>query len=176
LVGEGAAAVQLRPSTAVSGQTVSVLGIGTTCDAGHPTDPSPEGIWVEQAARAALAAAEIAPKDVAAVVSHGTGTGKNDAAEALAIRRLWPDGSIPVTSIKGALGHTMGAAGLFNILVANEAIRSGVLPPTVSDGSPVLCGIDLVRGEPREIPRGGAVIVLASGFGGNNVACVLAAE
>jgi 3-oxoacyl-[acyl-carrier-protein] synthase II len=173
LIGEGAAALHLSMSSTGLSDEIRVLGFGMSCDAGHPTDPDLTGNWLEQAVRDSIARAGLVPDCIAAVVSHGTGTIKNDAAEALAYRRLWPNANVPVTSVKGALGHTMGAAGLFNVLVAIEASRRGILPPSVGPSSKTTFDLDLVLRGPREINVGGPVLAVASGFGGNNFACVV---
>ena len=173
LIGEGAAGLRLRPPSRTSDGQIHLLGIGMSCDAGHPTDPDPTGTWLEQAIYDAINWAGFSPQDLRGIVSHGTGTKKNDAIEASVYHRIWPNAEVPITSIKGAIGHTMGAAGLCNVLVAVEASRTGLLPPTVSNGSNSIEGIDLVRDSARQIEVGAPVLAVASGFGGNNFACIV---
>jgi 3-oxoacyl-[acyl-carrier-protein] synthase II len=111
--------------------------------------------------------------DIAAIISHGTGTPKNDLVEGAVYERIWPEGRIPITSIKGALGHTMGASGLLNVLVAVEASKTGLIPPTLGGDGYVIHGLDLVQGMPRQIKSSSLGLAVASGFGGNNCACVI---
>jgi hypothetical protein len=175
LIGEGAAAVRLQMTSGHSDSRVRLLGSGMSCDAYHPTDPDPTGMWLEQAIRDALLRAGCDAGAIRAIIAHGTGTAKNDQVESDVYRRLWPQANTPVTSVKGAIGHTMSAAGLFNFLVAFEATRTGLVPPTACGCAPALDGMDLVCHEPRIIPKGGPVLAVALGFGGNNCACVVGA-
>jgi 3-oxoacyl-[acyl-carrier-protein] synthase II len=172
LIGEGSVAIRFSTREAGSA-AVCLLGIGLSCDAGHPTDPEPDGRWLGKAMDDALRRAGLRPSDIKAIICHGTGTPKNDAIEAAVIAQRWGPSGVPITSVKGALGHTMGVAGLFNVAVAIEACRSGRLPATATDGSAVLNQVDVVLDRPRAIEPGGPVLALASGFGGNNAACVV---
>jgi 3-oxoacyl-(acyl-carrier-protein) synthase len=170
LVGEGAVAVRLAGSC--SGQGIAVLGLGMTCDAAHPTQPDPRAAQLERAILKAFGQAGVGPEDVGLVVAHGTGTSGNDHAEAAALRRVFGENGVPVTSVKGMIGHCMGAAGLFNVLAAERALREGLAPAAHPSREP-LGGLDLIVGQPRRVDRAKAALVLAAGFGGNNVAAVL---
>lgn len=172
LIGEGAAGVRLR-LVGDSENEVRLLGAGMSCDAYHPTDPEPSGMWLEQAIRDSIQRAGCELADIKAIIAHGTGTAKNDRVEASVYGRLWPAASVPVTSIKGMIGHTMSAAGLFNVLVAINVTRTGFIPPASRGIAPSIDDIDLVLHEPRKIPQGGPVLAVAIGFGGNNCACVI---
>jgi len=175
LVAEGAAAMLLSRQQP-SGLSVAICGVGMSCDAGHPTRPDDTGAGVQRAIGMALAQARVAPGEVGAVILHGSGTPANDAAEAAAIVRTFGPKAVPCTSIKGSLGHAMGAAGLLNCLVAFETCRSGLMPPSLGDGPVVDASVDLVTEHPRQIPRGPGspcIVALCSGFGGNNAAVVL---
>lgn len=174
LIGEAAVAVRLADPHS-DGTGVRLMGFGLSCDAGHPTDPDPSGSQLERAIRHALRMAGLSPSDVAAVVAHGTGTEKNDAVEAAVFQRIWPSADMPVTSIKASLGHTMGAAGLLNLLVAAEACRTNVLPPIVPEDGDTLPGAHFIVGAPHPIAPAGAIVAIASGFGGNNAAFVVSA-
>ncbi|MER8512914.1 hypothetical protein NKH47_08170 [Mesorhizobium sp. M1060] len=168
VIGEGAAALRLD----TYGDGPAILGVGLSCDASHPTDPNPDGTYLASAIRDAIGAAGLPLSDISGIVAHGTATRKNDEAEAAAFRSIWADNIPPVTSIKRGVGHTMGVAGLLNVMAAAEALKEGVLPPAVATGQ-VMASIDLVRGNPRPISRNGALIALASGFGGNNAAVLI---
>lgn len=170
IVGEGAAAIMVSKMTCAKPGSVLVVGASMSCDAGHPTLPDPAGHQLERSILSAIQRAGLDLSKVGAVIAHGTGTRANDDAEANVFKRLWPEG-IPVTSVKGNLGHTMGAAAIFNYLVAVESLRSGTLPPTVGNGE-VVMGLDLVCGKPRALDRTKAIVATCSGFGGNNVSAV----
>lgn len=168
-VGEGAVALALGRAGAA--QRAAILGMAATCDAGHPTHPDPSGVWLEQAIRDALGQAGVLAHEVSAVIAHGTGTRANDTAETLALTRVFGEAVTPIASVKGALGHIMGAAGLLNVAVAAEVCRSGRLPPTLGVGQAYS---ELpVCGEASTVPPRRPVLALASGFGGNNVAVVV---
>ena len=168
LVSEGAIAVGLGNCEALDHP--AVLGIGISSDADHPTHPDATGRYVEFAVREALRSANVAAEDVVAVVAHGTGTTANDEPEADMIARVFGQGPM-VTSAKGAAGHVMGAAGLLNVAIGAEIWRGGLVPPTTGD-SPARAGLRL-SGEVVSVEKRRPVLILASGFGGNNVAAVL---
>jgi 3-oxoacyl-(acyl-carrier-protein) synthase len=175
LIGEGAAAIRLRhPSN--DPEAVKLLGFGMSCDGCHPTDPDSSGLWLEKAIRDAVRRSGCNMGDIAAIICHGTGTAKSDLVEAAVYERIWPGGGVPVTSIKGALGHSMGVAGLLNVLVAVEVTRTGTVPPTVGSDSEAIGGLDLVQVTPRHIKPSSPILAVASGFGGNNCACVVGVE
>lgn len=171
LIGEGGAALVLSAGAA-SPHAIHMLGVGMSCDGFHPTDPDPAGTALERSVRMCLADAGLAPGQVAAVIAHGTGTRKGDAIELEVLQRVWAGAPLLVTSVKGQVGHLMGAAGLFNLLVGYEASRSGLVPPTAGSNSDA-SATEVVTGKCATIVPGGPVLCLASGFGGNNVAVLL---
>jgi 3-oxoacyl-[acyl-carrier-protein] synthase II len=173
LVGEGG--VALRLGAGDGGRAFRLLGAGLACDAGHSTDPDPTGRWMDKAISDAMRRAELTAHDIGAIICHGTGTAKNDQVEAAVIAARWPGAGVPITSLKGALGHTMGPSGLFSLLAAVETLKSGLLPPTCSDGSAIIDDIDVVRGSPRVIAVEKAILILASGFGGVNAVVIVGA-
>lgn len=169
-IGEGAVGLTL---SAESSSAVSILGLGLSCDAFHPTDPEPSGAAAARAIRAALQDARCTPSDIGVIVAHGTGTQKGDAAEASAFAAVWGDQLPLVTSIKGRTGHLMGAAGLLNVAIGYGICTERMVPPAgcVRDGN--IFGRQLVVGNPREVSSDALALCLASGFGGNNVAVVM---
>ncbi len=173
-IGEAAAAVCIGADSAAA--LAAILGVGMSCDAWHPTEPDPSGDGLAQAILRALEDAGLELGHVAAIVAHGTATKKNDAVEAAVIARLWPARPPAVTSLKHSLGHPMGAAGLINLIAAAQASHSGFLPPVAAHDYAAEPGIDLVNGAARAIGRGAPVLAMASGFGGNNVAALVASE
>lgn len=148
-----------------------LAGHGTTTDAHHPVAPDPEGTGLERAVRQALAQAGASPEEVDHINAHGTSTPLNDRVEAAVIRRLYGRRPAPVTSAKGVLGHTMGAAGAIEAALTVLSVARGVVPPTANftafdDGTH---GIDLVTDKPR---HHGIRLALSHslGFGGHNTA------
>ncbi|MBC9719465.1 hypothetical protein H9Y04_43860 [Streptomyces sp. TRM66268-LWL] len=144
-------------------------GYSTTGDAHHATAPDPEGRGLRRAVSAALAMAGAAPSDVAHVNAHGTGTRLNDRAEAVVIREVYEAGAPTVTSAKGALGHTMGAAGAVEAALTVEALARGIAPPTANHirPGPDTDGIDVVAGQARD-QRIDLALSHSLGFGGHN--------
>ncbi|GAB2902630.1 beta-ketoacyl-[acyl-carrier-protein] synthase family protein [Streptomyces mayteni] len=172
VMAEGAAALVLERSgdaRARGRAALAVLaGCGVSTDAHHPTAPHPEGRGAEAAVRTALAEAGIGASDVEHVNAHATSTRQGDTAEGRMIERVFPHGP-SVTSAKGVLGHSLGAAGAVEALLTVLTLARGVVPPTANVGAPAPdLGIDLVVKKPRERPV--AVAVSDSfGFGGHNV-------
>jgi 3-oxoacyl-(acyl-carrier-protein) synthase len=180
VLGEGAAVVVVESAAhaAARGARVlaRVLGIGAAADATHMTAPDREGGGAIRALQAALAEAGVAPSAVGFVSAHGTGTPYNDAMEAVAITRVFGAGRVPVNSIKGSVGHTLGAAGALEAVVCTRVLAEGVVPPTVGlrEVDPACATLDLVRGAPRRGPAS-VVVSTSSGFAGTNAALVLGA-
>src|SRR5207248_5633013 len=98
----------------------------------------------------------------------------NDAMEAMALARVFAGRRLPIDSIKGAIGHTLGAAGAFEAVVCVKAIEAGVVPPTAGlrEPDPACAALDLVRGEAR-VGRVEVALSSSSGFAGTNAALVL---
>ena len=107
------------------------------------------------------------------VNAHGTSTPLNDAAEAEAIRKVFGDEAPPVTSMKGVIGHTIGAAGAIEAIAGVLSVRDGVAPPTANHerrGDDI--DVDVVSGEARKV---GSLPVLSNsfGFGGHNASLII---
>ena len=125
--------------------------------------------------RMALADARIAPTEVDFISAHGTGTVYNDAMEMAAIATVFGEAAarIPVNSIKGAIGHTLGAAGSFEAIMSVQILRTGVIPPTANcEQLDPACPLDIVRGAPRHHPVH-TILSTSSAFAGNNAAIVI---
>jgi 3-oxoacyl-[acyl-carrier-protein] synthase II len=180
VLGEGAAVVVVESAAhaAARGARVRarIAGIGAAGDAVHMTAPDREGRGAARAISAALVDAGLAPGDVGFVSAHGTGTPYNDAMEAVAISRVFGARRVPVNSIKGAIGHTLGAAGAFETVLCVGVMESGLVPPTagLAHVDPACASLDLVQGAPRSVPARVSVST-SSGFAGANAALVLAA-
>jgi 3-oxoacyl-[acyl-carrier-protein] synthase II len=176
LLGEAAGLVLLARERDVRGPRLGrLLGHGSASDASHVAAPDPDGRGLEAAIRAALAAADVPPGDLDFVSAHGTGTPLNDRIETAVLRRVLGARAeaIPVNSIKGALGHTMGAAAALEAIMCLLAGREGLIPPTAGFEEPdPSCGLDYVPGTCRAVrPR--LMLSTSLGFGGCNAALVL---
>ena len=176
LLGEAAALVLLRRERdAGSSRLGTLLGCGSASDAAHIAAPDPEGRGIERAMRAALAEARVDAAEVDFVSAHGTATPLNDQIEAAALRRLLGAraNAVPVNSIKGALGHAMGAAATLEAVLCLMAGRHGQIPATLGlEEQDPACDLDCVQGKPRALrPR--ISLSTSLGFGGCNAALVI---
>ncbi|MBX3201009.1 MAG: 3-oxoacyl-ACP synthase [Labilithrix sp.] len=176
-LGEGAAVLALvrEPEARRSARVYGwIAGFGASCDATHLTAPEPGGGGLARAATAAIAEAGGLAIDL--VSAHGTATVQNDKAEAAAIvATLGPDASrVPVHSLKGAIGHTLGAAGALESLAALRAIERGVAPASFGEGAAVEAGLRVLDRAERVPAR--TALKLSSAFGGANAALVVSAD
>lgn len=134
LVGEGAAMLVLEreaDARARGARPLAVIGaLGLSCDAHHPTAPHPEGRGAADAFRDALAAQDLVPRDIDWVCAHGSGTLLSDAAESRAMIDVFGAEGPRVSGLKGALGHSMGAATAIEAAVCVLAVDRRMLPPT----------------------------------------------
>jgi 3-oxoacyl-(acyl-carrier-protein) synthase len=178
LLGEaGALALLMRERDVTGPRLGTLLGYGSASDGFHIAAPESEGRGLERAIRAALDDAHVSARDVDFVSAHGTATLLNDRIETAALKRaLGPRArEIPVNSIKGSLGHTMGAAAALEAFMCLLAAQRGVIPPTVhlEEADPE-CDLDYVPGRARAArPR--IMLSTSMGFGGCNGALVLEA-
>lgn len=180
VLGEGAAlfVVESEARARARGAEIlgRVLGWGSSQDAYRATMPRPDGAAAARAMSAALRSAGLAPEEVDYVNAHGTGTPLNDPAEAKALHSslgAWA-AKVPVSSIKGAVGHLMAAAGALEAAACLLPLQEGILPGTVNLQEPdPECALNLLR----EPARGRVRHVLSNsfGFGGQNACVVLGA-
>jgi 3-oxoacyl-[acyl-carrier-protein] synthase-1 len=149
-------------------------GYGESSDAHHMSSPHPEGLGARLAMQAALQRAGLSPNVVDYINLHGTATPKNDEIEAAAIAALFP-ATTSASSTKAYTGHTLGAAGVVESLVAMDAIATGTVPGSLNCDDPdPACGPQLQR---ENAQRGVRVSMNNSfGFGGNNCSLVFGAE
>jgi 3-oxoacyl-[acyl-carrier-protein] synthase II len=175
VIAEGAAALVMErlPDATARGARVYALlrGYARNTDAHHLTAPSPDGRGAADCMRLAIENAGIQVGDVAHVNAHGTSTLHNDNAEAKAIRALFGDAAPPVTSIKGVLGHSIGAAGAIEAVASVLTLERSLIPPTANYTTPdPEIDIDVVS-EPRPLPPG-VVLSNSFAFGGHNAVLV----
>jgi len=177
VLGEGAAVLIVEEEGAAlqAGRRplARISGFACSSDANHITGPHPDGDGLLWAVARAAAQAQAGPEDFQYVLAHGTGTVYNDRMESIALSRFFKDRLPPVSSIKGAMGHTLGAAGALETVAAVRALLASVAPPTLhyTKADPE-CVPDPVANQARDLPMV-RVLKTASGFGGQNAALVL---
>jgi 3-oxoacyl-[acyl-carrier-protein] synthase II len=177
-VGEAAAYALIMSEERAAKENQQVLGKvagwGLSDDANHMTGPSRESEGLVLAITKALRSAGVGSRDIGLIAAHGTGTMYNDAMEMRAFRAVFQDGNVPVYSVKGGIGHTMGAAGLVETILAQRALREGLVPPTVNLQEPDDDAAGWVSASARPIGQGRMALVTNAGFSGVNTALVLA--
>ncbi len=168
VLGEGAGALVLESAEHARGRAASPLvrmaGFGSSTEAYSATAPDPEGTGVFRAASAALQGGALP----AWIKTHGTGTILNDAAECRGLATLLGTQlpQCPITSLKPALGHALGASGAVEAVAAVLALLEGIVPATATTDSP-----DLALPPCRVVLRperagDGPVLLLSESFGG----------
>ena len=165
-LGDGAVALYL---SAQRQSDLRVAGCGITNDANHITGPSRDGLGLSLAMQQAINMSGLEPKDIEAFCAHGTGTKYNDSMELMAVRSLFGDTPPMVFGVKGAIGHTLGAAGGIEVALCGKCLTEGTIPPTVRCNDPQSSEILL-----EKTPFAGRHILTSnSGFGGVNAAVLL---
>lgn len=177
--GEGAGILVLETAAHAHRRGATPLavlaGVGQAADATHMTGPDRQGRGAAAAMSRALAQAGRSPDAIDFVSAHGTATVFNDLMEKHALGLVFGARaqSVPVNSVKGAVGHTMGAAAALEAVLGVLVLRTGLVPPTVGlvTQDPAI-DLRIVRDEPLPL-RARHLVSTASGFGGMNAAIVL---
>ncbi len=175
-LGEGGALLCLE-STAIAAARhapiyAEIRGIGFTADAHHVSAPDPSGHGARQAIQHCLHRAQLTPNQISYLHAHGTSTHRNDLQEAAVIAQLFPP-ALPISSTKGATGHTLGASGALGVAFCALALRSQTLPPCVGLHDPAFPALNLVgQATPAPIDH---TLCLSFGFGGQNAAVIVSA-
>lgn len=155
VVGEGAGCVVLEEYEHARKRGAKiyaeVIGYGQGCNGTHPTNSDPEGICI--AVQAALRDAQLSPADVDHINAHATGTDVGDAAEAVAMHRVFGD-KVPVSAIKGYLSHTLGASGAIETIATLVMMNEGFMAVSknLDEPDPALPPLDHVLGSARREP------------------------
>jgi 3-oxoacyl-[acyl-carrier-protein] synthase II len=152
-----------------------LTGYGSTADAFRMTDSHPEGRGAIACIAMALKDAGLRPEDIGYINAHGTSTQVNDRVETLAIKHVFGAHAyrVPVSSSKSMLGHLIAAAGAVELITCIEAIRHGVLPPTINYETPDPdLDLDYLPNQARE-KRVEHVLSNSFGFGGQNVSLIV---
>jgi 3-oxoacyl-[acyl-carrier-protein] synthase II len=175
VLGEGAALLALENFNAAQSRGATILaeitGYGISTDNHHLTQPHPSGIGPRQAMERALASANLANNVIDYINAHGTATPFNDAAEGKAIGELFP--SVPVSSTKSMMGHSLGAAGAIEAIISMLALQYQLLPPNINfrAGDPEL-RLNIVANQSRNaVVR--TVLSNSFGFGGTNASVIM---
>jgi beta-ketoacyl-acyl-carrier-protein synthase II len=174
VMGEGAAVLVLETESHAKARGANILaelaGYGATSDAFHVTAPHENGEGGSAAMRTALASARVTIDDLGYINAHGTGTTLNDQSETRAIKAAFAEKAygIPISSTKSMTGHMMGATGALEAIFCVQAVREGILPPTIHYETPdPECDLDYIPNEARE-KKIDLAISNAFGFGGHN--------
>lgn len=175
-VGDGAVAILLADAITADAfeldRLAEVSGWGISNDANHITGPARDGSGLSAAIEAAMGMAGTAPDDVQAFCAHGTGTVFNDGMELAAIETVYGKRLFPVFSTKGAIGHTLGAAGGIDAAISVYALAQKRVPPTVGLKTPEAQAVGRVSNRAQTF-GGRTILTTNSGFGGINAALVL---
>ena len=166
-IGEGAGFVIVEREA----EGARLSGMGESSDGINMSTPPEDGAGAAAAMRAALARAGLAPGDIAYVNLHGTATPANDTAEGAAVSAVLGN-SVPAASLKGAIGHTLGAAGALEVVMCLIAQEEGIMPgnPGLVTRDPAIACEILARPRHAPLPH---ILSNAFGFGGNNCALIL---
>ncbi|PHP67477.1 beta-ketoacyl-ACP synthase II [Zhengella mangrovi] len=182
VLAEGSATLVLESLESALARGARVLGIVSGCgekaDDFHRTRSKPDASPAIGAVRAALADAGMGERPVDYINAHGTSTPENDKMEFLALSTVFADRmeSIPVSSNKSMIGHTLSAAGAIEAAFSILTMQQGFLPPTINYDNPdPAIPVDCVPNAGR---KGDVASVLSNsfGFGGQNTCLVMARE
>jgi 3-oxoacyl-[acyl-carrier-protein] synthase II len=168
LMSDARAEREQRPSQGI------VAGWGVSCDANHMTGPARDGAGLSRAIGQALRCATADPAVVDSICAHGTGTSYNDTMEMKAFRHALGDRPVPTYSVKGSIGHTLGAAGLIELAVSLRSIREETVPASAGLREPDADAAGWTSPAPVSRPGLSTVLSTNSGFGGVNAALLLA--
>lgn len=151
-------------------------GYGMSGDAYHITSPAEDGDGGYRSMQAALKSAGMNPADIGYINAHGTSTPKGDEIEAGAVRRLFDDSGVSMSSTKSAIGHLLGGAGSVEAIFSILAVKHGILPPTLNLENPSesVKGMDLVPLKAKE-KKVRAALSNSFGFGGTNASVIFKA-
>jgi 3-oxoacyl-[acyl-carrier-protein] synthase I len=173
-LGECAAGVVLTGKENIGKAAVFISGGGLSNDANHISGPSRTGEELSFAIRQAIEEAKIKVEDIDFISAHGTATLYNDEMEAKAFN-LMNLGQVPLNSLKGYYGHTLGAAGILETIISAESLKRDELIPTAGfDQVGVSQPVNVIKHRQHSSLK--TCLKTASGFGGCNAAIILQKE
>jgi 3-oxoacyl-[acyl-carrier-protein] synthase II len=175
VLGEGAALLALENFESARKRDAQIfgeiIGYGISTDNHHLTQPDPSGSGPLRAMERALQSARRSPTEVDYINAHGTATPLNDAAEGKAIAQLF--GSVPVSSTKSMIGHSLGAAGAIEAIVCLLALKAQFLPPNINFEAPDPdLSLNIVANKSRQA-KVDIVLSNSFGFGGTNASVLM---
>ena len=186
VAGEGAGAIVLESLEHAKARGANILaeivGFGSTGDGYHITAPEPSGEGIARAMKIALAEGGFTLADVGHINAHGTSTQINDKTEAVALYNLAHEeglsdefvANLPITSLKGTTGHTLGAAGVLEAIVTALSVTGNVVPPTIGFETPdPECAVS-VSNQARTTAPQKVALSNSLGFGGHNGSLAIA--
>jgi 3-oxoacyl-[acyl-carrier-protein] synthase II len=154
-----------------------LIGYGMSADASHMTEPDPTGASPARAMKMAIEDAGIEPTEIGYVNAHATSTPLGDAAETRVLKIALGEEHArrtPISSTKGATGHTFGAAGAIEAVFTTLAVHERVVPPTINyEQRDPECDLDYVPNEARQVPGLEVAASNSFGFGGHNATVVI---
>jgi 3-oxoacyl-[acyl-carrier-protein] synthase II len=154
-----------------------LVGYGMSADASHITEPDPTGASPARSMKMAIDDAGLDPRQIGYVNAHATSTPLGDSAETRVLKIALGEEharKTPISSTKGATGHTFGAAGAIEAIFTILAIRDRVVPPTINYEEPDPdCDLDYVPNVAREVPDLEVAASNSFGFGGHNATLVI---
>ncbi len=172
-IGEAAAAVLVTADkTFLSDRAVEILGDGSCNDANHISGPSRTGEGLYRSIHSAFKEANVIANDIDYISAHGTATSFNDEMEAIAMNRMGLE-SVPLNSLKGYYGHTLGASGLLEAIVGLHSMHNNTLYESIGfEELGVSQAVNVIE-KTAEKPEGlHTFLKTASGFGGCNTAVI----
>ncbi|MCF6103916.1 beta-ketoacyl-ACP synthase [Mesorhizobium muleiense] len=182
VLAEGSGALVLESLEAALARGATILGIlrgcGEKADDFHRTRSKPDGSPAIAAVRAALGDAGLGEDEIDYVNAHGTSTPENDKMEHLSLSTVFGEriGSMPISSNKSMIGHTLSAAGAVEAAFSLMTMRESVIPPTINYDNPdPAIVLDVVPNQKRNAEVG-TVLSNSFGFGGQNTCLVMARE
>lgn len=181
VMAEGAGALVLESLAHARARGATILGViegcGEAADGFHRTRSSPDGKPIIACMQRALADAGLEPEAIGYINAHGTGTPENDKMEWTGVSAVFGEraGSLPISSNKSMIGHTLSAAGTLEAIFTVLALRHGKLPPTINYEIPdPALPVDCVPNVARDVAVTHA-ISNSFGFGGQNVCLAIGA-
>lgn len=167
VLGEGGAVLVLESAKLALARSARIYGqirgFGLTADAYYASQPAPQGESAKSAIEQCLKRSRLKPAEIDYIHAHGTATQKGDHHEAQLIEHMFP--SVPISSTKGATGHTLGASGAIGAAFCLKALQQQILPPNVCLRSPEF-DLNLVSAPRQNCTQ--QVLCFSFGFGGQN--------
>lgn len=175
VLGDGAAAILLTDEETAAANNYPLLGRltgwGIANDANHITGPARDARGLIKAIKSAMDQSGISKEGIEAYCAHGTGTVYNDAMELTGVESLYGSRKFPLFSVKGAIGHTLGAAGAIEAAISVKSLQENKVPPTAGFENHEERTIGRLSSSPQKFD-GKSILTTNSGFGGCNAALI----